>query len=161
MDASIAPAQNLPPFLRMVCRAHQDLQTKSVCCLLLYYQRRACACSTLTCESIHFPLATQCTAVQHIHVSVLMQDCIQLTVACASSYERACLSHRALLRMSATRIEPLLLLNANKLQWLGWKSAPVITCSIWNACLSTHVASTAVGVDKPAPSVSMRCLCAG
>lgn len=42
--------------------------------------------------------------------------CIQLTVACASSYERACLSHRALLRMSATLIEPLLLLKANRLQ---------------------------------------------
>ena len=41
------------------------------------------------------------------------------TVACASSYERADLSHSALLRMSATLMEPLLLLKANRLQWLG------------------------------------------
>ena len=91
------------------------------------------------------------------YMHAFMQDCIQLTVACASSYERACLSHRALLRISATRIEPLLLLNANKLQWLGWKSAPVMTCSTRNAPVSTHVASIAAGVGKPAPSASMHC----
>ena len=33
-------------------------------------------------------------------------------------------------RMSASRIQPLLLLNANMLQLSGWKSADVITCRL-------------------------------
>ena len=37
-------------------------------------------------------------------------------------------------RMSASRMQPLLLLNANMLQLSGWKSADVITCRIAQAC---------------------------
>ena len=39
-------------------------------------------------------------------------------------------SHSADVRMSASRMQPLLLLKANTLQLSGWKSADVITCTI-------------------------------
>ena len=39
-----------------------------------------------------------------------------------------CVSHSAAARMSASRMQPLLLLNAKTLQCDGWKSAAVMTC---------------------------------
>jgi len=66
---------------------------------------------------------TTCTASTHTGTLACTdrdtRHAMKRTVACASSYERADLSHSALLRMSATLMEPLLLLKANRLQWLG------------------------------------------
>jgi hypothetical protein len=51
-----------------------------------------------------------------------------LTWGSVASKALACVSHNAAARMSASRMQPLLLLKANTLQCDGWKSAAVITC---------------------------------
>lgn len=67
-----------------------------------------------------------------------------LTAGSPSSNSFECWSHSAACRMSASRMRPLLLLYANRLQCCGWKSAHVMTCrqqssggSVHQACFSS------------------------
>lgn len=47
-----------------------------------------------------------------------------------SSNAFECRSHSAAFRMSASLMQPLLLLYAKMLQWEGWNSAEVMTCGL-------------------------------
>jgi hypothetical protein len=62
------------------------------------------------------------------HRTWLMAVTPSHTWGSVASKALVCVSHSAAARMSASRMQPLLLLNAKTLQCEGWKSAAVITC---------------------------------
>ena len=62
---------------------------------------------------------------------------LSLTWGSVASKALACVSHSAAARMSASRMQPLLLLKANTLQCDGWKSAAVMTCRVWMATVGS------------------------